>query len=440
MTALGDLWAALPAAAQDALLLAALLSPAPVLAALLLRGLSVGGLTGALLWRFRRTNLLFAALMALSVGLGAAVIAQERALRQGAARAADAFDVIVAAPGDRLRLMLAAVYLDPADAPLLRGEALARLQADSQIDLLAPLAFGDSHAGAPVVGSTAAFVAHLSGPLAEGRVFAAEDEAVAGARAPVAVGDSFTPAHGHGPLAETDAHDGVSLRVVGRMAPTGTPWDKAIVTPVEAVWNTHGLANGHAPGVDRIGPPFDPDYFPGTPAFVIHAQELWRAYAVQARHDRGDMMAFFPGAELARLNALVGDVRQAMSLMATLTQALVAAGMMAGLAALARLFGRRFALLRALGAPRRFVLAAMWSYAVALVGAGCLAGLGVGWLSARLLSALVEARTDLALAPALGWPELHLVAGFFSLTCLLALLPGLAAYRRDVPSDLRETA
>ena len=239
-------WASLPAAAQDALVLVALLVPPAAVGAIVTRGFRTGAITRALLWRFRGTNLVFVALIGLSVGLGIALVAQERALRQGTARAAQKFDLIVAAPGDRIRMLLAAVYLQPSDAPLLGGDVLAELQADPRIDLLAPIAFGDSFEGAPVVGTIAAFAAHLAGPLAVGRMFATHDEAVAGALAPVALGATFTPLHGHGDFAE-DVHGGVPVAVVGRMAPTGSPWDHAILVPVESVWETHGLASGHAP-------------------------------------------------------------------------------------------------------------------------------------------------------------------------------------------------
>ncbi|SDZ93347.1 FtsX-like permease family protein [Rubrimonas cliftonensis] len=440
--ALNELWFALPVRGRDLAVLLAWLAPAALAGALILRGHRAGPLVAALLWRFRWSNLLFSGLIAVSVGLGVALVAQERALRQGTAKAADKFDVILAAPGDQIRMLLAAVYLQPTDAPLLRGDVLARLQADPQVDLAAPIAFGDSFDGAPVVGSTAQFVEHLSGPLAAGRLFAREDEAVAGALASVDVGDSFTPVHGHGPAASAgETHDGVTIRVVGRMAPTGSPWDRAIVVPVENVWTVHGLANGHAPSAgDRLGPPFDPDYFPGTPAFLVRADEIWKNYAIQARYDGEGVMAFFPGSVLGRLLALLGDMREMMSLMAVATQALVAAGVLAGLVALTRLFSRRFALLRALGAPRRFVFAVVWSYAAALIGAGCAMGLAFGWIAAQVVSRIVTARTDVLVAPALGFAEAHLVAAFFSLATLLALLPAFGAYRRGVVEDLRAAA
>jgi len=431
-------WRMTPVVAQDWLLLAAWLAPAAIVGVAVTRGYRVAPLTRALLWRFRGTNALFATLVAVSVGIGAGLLAQERALRVATARAADRFDVIVAAPGDQVRMLLAAVYLQPSDAPLLRGDVIERLQSDPQIDLVSPLAFGDSYRGAPVVGATAAFVAHLSGPMAEGRVFETIDEAVVGALSDLSVGDAFTPIHGQGDF-QDGAHEGVALRVTGRMAPTGSPWDRAVVTPVESVWAVHGLAIGHPPGAgDRIGPPFDAEYFPGAPAFVLHSEVLWRNYSIRARYNDDASMAFFPGLVLARLLSVLGDVREMMSLMAVLTQVLVAAGVLVGLVALARLFARRFALLRALGAPRRFVFALIWSYAAALLGAGCLLGVGVAWGASQAISAIVTARTDIAVAPALSVTDLHVVAAFFSLTTVLALTPALLAYRQSVVDDLRQ--
>lgn len=439
MNALRDVWIALPAAAQDWLALLALLAPGAAVGLVALRSFKAWPMIRALLWRHRFTNLAVVILMALSVGLGAAVTAQEKALRQGVARAADRFPLIVAAPGDQVRALLAAVYLQPSDIPLLRGDVLSRLQSDPRAAFVAPLAFGDNHDGAVIIGSTAAFVSHLSGPLAEGRLFAALDEAVVGAASALTVGARFIPTHGMTPGAGS-AHDGVEVEVVGRMAPTGSPWDRAIVTPVEHIWATHGLAQGHAPSeADRLGPPFDPDYFPGTPAFVVAPTSFGTGYTLQARMDDDASMAFFPGAVLARLLAVVGDVRGLMSLMAGVTQGLVAAGVLLGLVALMRLFARRLALLRALGAPARFVFAVVWGYAAALVAVGAILGLGVGAVAAAVISAEMQARTDILISSSLGFREAHMTAAFFSVAAMLALGPAFAAYHRSALDDLRTT-
>ncbi|MEH6774387.1 MAG: ABC transporter permease, partial [Cereibacter changlensis] len=199
-----------------------------------------------------------------------------------------------------------------------------------------------------------------------------------------------------------------------------------------------GLANGHAPEEGaRIGPPFDPARMPGTPAILVHADQLWANYALKSRFTTASTMAFFPGTVLAQMHGLMRDLREAMSLMALLTQGLVTVAVLSGLMILTRVFARGLALLCAVGAPARFVLAVVWSYAAALILSGALLGLGLGWVAAIGFSALITARTDVLVTATLSWTEVQLVAGFISLTLALALLPALAALRRPVLADLR---
>ena len=435
---MSDLWAGLPVGLQDAAVALGLLAPGLILGLLLSAGLRPWPLAGALLWRFRGANAVFVLLIGLAVALGCGLLAQERALRQGSARAAEPFDLVLGAPGSDVSLVLASVYLQPTDLPLLSGELYAEVSADEQVDLAAPLAFGDSVDGAPVVGTTAEFVAYLGDELAEGRTFEAHEEAVVGALVPAAIGDRLEPAHGVGEGAEEHAHGDAGFEVVGRMPPTGSPWDRAVLVPVEAVWEVHGLAAGHAPErAEQLGGPFDAAYFPGTPAILVRADEVWANYALRDRYGRADVMAVFPGEVLSRLHGLLGSVREALSLMAVLTQGLVVAAVLVGLGLLVRVFGRSLALLRALGAQRRFVLAVVWGYAAALVGLGGALGLGLGWVAAAILSRVVSARTEVLVAARLGWGEVQLVAGFASLALLLALVPALLASRRPPLADLR---
>jgi putative ABC transport system permease protein len=104
---------------------------------------------------------------------------------------------------------------------------------------------------------------------------------------------------------------------------------------------------------------------------------------------------------------------------------------------LVRLIARSLALLRAIGAPLRFVFAVVWSYSATLILTGAVLGLAFGWIAARVISALVTARTDVLVTATLSWPEVHLAAGFISLTLLLALIPAWLAARRPLLSDLR---
>ncbi|WP_084863796.1 FtsX-like permease family protein [Salibaculum halophilum] len=435
--AIAGLLAGLPLWMENTLLLLVALLPVLVIAALVLRGFAVGPLLSALLRRQAWVSVVFTALIAVSIGLGVGLIAQERGLREGTARAADKFELVVAAPGSEITAMLAAVYLQPSSIPLIDGPTYAQVAAHPNADLVAPLAFGDSYENAPVVGSTPAFVEYLSEGLAAGRVFATETEAIAGARTPLGVGDSFAPQHGRGDAAE-GAHGDFKYQVVGRMPMTGSPWDRAYIVPAESVWSVHGLANGHGPGWDgSVGAPFDPEYFPGTPAALVKADTLGGAYVMQAQFNTDRTMAIFPGTVLSRLHALMGDIRQVMSILAVVTQVLVTVGVLAGLMMLTRLLSRRLALLRALGAPRRFNFALTWSYAVTLIVVGAGLGLALGVLLTRVISGVITARTDILVTASLGWSELHLVGAFVSLTALLALIPAWLTMTRPVVRDLR---
>ncbi|MDT0681374.1 FtsX-like permease family protein [Roseicyclus sp. F158] len=436
---MNDLWLSLPAFAQDLLILVALLLPAILTGAVLCAGFAPGPLVRAMIGRFRWVSLAFVLLIAVSVGMGTGLTSQERSLRTGLAAAADKFDIIVARPGSEITALLAAVYLQPSDIGLIGGEAYDRVATHPRAEIAAPLAFGDSFRGAPIVGTTEDFALYLAdGALAEGRMWQDVPEALAGARSGLSVGDIVVPSHGHGAAADSEAHAGVEIVVTGLLPPSGSPWDTAILVPVEQVWETHGLVNGHAIGETHLGPPFDPESFPGTPAIVVHAADLASAYGLRQTFDnQDDTMAFFPGAVLTRLYAIMGDVRRAMSLMAVTTQALVAASILLGLFILSRLFRRQVALLRALGAPSRFILAVVWCFGAALILAGALIGLALGVAAAQVLSAIVAARTDVAMAAGIGWPELHLVAGFLSLVSLVALLPAWAVLRQPVAASLR---
>lgn len=434
-----DLWDTLSGPMQDLLIAVALLAPILALGLLLWRGFAPWALVRALLWRFRWPNVMFVLLIAVSTGMSIGLTAQERGLRVGTARAAEKFDLVVTAPGSELTMMMASVFLQPTAVPLLDGHTYNAVANHKQVEIAAPIAFGDSYAGAPVVGTTTQFVTYLSDDQITGRLFENVEEAVIGAAVPLQIGDHFTPSHGVGDAADSGAHEGFHIKVVGQFPRTGSPWDKAILVPVESVWEAHGMANGHRfdEGA-RIGPPFEADLFPGTPAILVRAKELWANYALRAEFTKqGESMGFFPGSVLADLYRVMGDVRQVMSVMSIVTQVLVAASVLLGLFILSRLFQKQLAMLRAVGAPRRFVMAVVWIYAITLLGAGTVLGLGFGWGTAHVLSHIVTARTDILVTASVHWSEIHLALGFLAITSVLSLIPAVVVLTRPIVENLR---
>jgi putative ABC transport system permease protein len=389
--------------------------------------------------RHRGTYLLFMLLVAVATAIGVGITAQEAALRAGSARAADKFDLVIAAPGSQADVVLAAIYLRPGTVPLVQPEIVAKALADPHAKIAAPLGFGDSIHDSPIVGSVAAFVDHLSGGLQDGRVFATEDEAVVGAATPIAVGESFRPVHGLHEDDDADEHDehehhehAVTITVVGRMKPTGTPWDNSVIVPIELVWRIHGLPTGHAESETRIGPPFEPGRVPGVPAIIIKPDTLAAAYGLRNTYRTPLSMAFFPAEALTRLYEVLGDIRELMGWLAVATQGLVVVAMLAGVMAILTLHRRQFGVLRALGAPRLYLFLCVWGQIAFIAITGALVGLLLGAAASLFVSHMITRATGIVLPARIGLDELALVGGMILFGLLVATIPAFIVHRRSV--------
>jgi putative ABC transport system permease protein len=400
-----------------------------------------------LLGELRRARLAATVLVlvvAVTVALGIVVTLAERGLRLGSARAADPFDLVVGAKGSATQLVLTTVYLKPALLELVDGSVLARLQADPGVAFAAPLALGDSYHGALVVGTSVDLVTDGGRrPLVEGRPFRAMNEVVVGADVPMQLGDRFSPAHGvpaagrHLDEADEHAHESLSFLVVGRRPRLGSPWDRAVLAPIEAVWAAHSLPTGHAPQSPAIGPPWSADALPGATAIVARPRSVADAYRLRARYRAGDSLAVFPAEVLVDLYQTLGDVRDLLTMLASATRVLVLASV--ALAVFAAVEGRRrsLAVLRALGASRGYLFAAVWLGMTALVAAGGALGLALGWIGATALARLLLQRTGLALPVSLSAVELGVLLPIVAGGALAAMVPAWLGYRQSVGTGLR---
>ena len=394
-------------------------------------------------------------LVALAVALGVAVSAQDRALRQGSARAADKFSLVIGAPGSETQLVLSAVYLQAAAIGLVPPEILAELGQERAVKLASPIGFGDSWRGHPVVGVTPQFVTHLAdGALPQGRAFGQLDEVVLGIDVPLAIGAAFHPTHGMIAIeGEHDEHE-FGYQAVGRLPRLGNPWDRAILAPIEAVWWVHSLPIGHAVDEARlhplgddaapdwsaipIGPPWDPEELTGVPAIVVEPASFAAAYALRQQYrSRDGTNAVFPAEVLVRLYGLLGDVRDLLAMISILTQVLVIGAVL--LAVLASLAQRRrlIAVLRALGASRSFVFATVWLSVAVMLTVGSLLGLALGYGAAFALAQVFAAETAVALPVALSLKELELVLAIVVIGLGLATIPAALVYRGSVAEGLR---
>jgi len=356
-------------------------------------------------------------LVAIAVAIGVAVGAQERALRTSSARAADDFDLLIGAPGSQTQLVLTSVYLQPEAMTLVDGAVLKALGGDSKVAAAAPIGFGDSVRGYPVIGTTRDFATRWGRVLpSEGRLFQAQTEAVIGADVTFALGDQITPSHGVGehrsplgvetPDEHQHRHEGFHYTVTGRLPRLGSPWDRAILVPIESVWELHGLGTGHARNDAPLGPPFDAEHVPGVPAIVVKPKSVAAAYALRGQYRQGGTMALFPAEVLVSIYRTMGDIRDALVIVSGLNNALVFIATILLLVAMAGLRRKRYAVLRALGAPRVYVLLAVWLQTMLLLAGGAMAGLVLAFAATKVAAVAVEASTGLHLAVTIGASDL----------------------------------
>lgn len=396
-----------------------------------------------------------ALVLALALSLAVLTGLAEKMLRSSSAQAADDFDLLVGAKGSAVSLLLGTVYLRDEPLSLVPAEALRTLRDSKRVRWYAPIALGDRIGNAAIVGATKSMV--LQGGarnVAEGRVFEAPLEAVAGAESGLRLGDEFLPVHGrvHG---AGRAHQGEKFRVVGVMPPTGTPWDRAVMVPIERVWALHGISHdanaAHAEADEHdqhaAGTPEplehwlteDLSRFPGMSAIVVKPVTVADAYRLRqdfskmtvlgADGNPVPLMGVFSGEVLVELYAAMGGASEALSFITGLTLVIALAATLVTGVLLGRLRLPTLLQLRVLGAPKRYVALLLWCIVMAVVGMGAVMGVVLGWGIAELCAMGLTHQTGIAMSPELSLNELRLFLLTLALGGLCALIPAWAAGR-----------
>lgn len=347
-------------------------------------------------------------------------------------------DLVVGAKGSPLQLILAGVFhidVPPGNVPLEEVQALAR---NPQVAQVIPQSLGDSFRGFRLVGTTPDYIRHYGATLAQGEVWTAPMQAVAGAQAARAtglqVGDRFVGSHGLG--GGGHAHGDNPYTVRGVLAPCGCVLDRLILTATESVWQVHETATA-TDDEDRQALEAEREV---TLALLRYKSPLAAVTLPRFVNASTSMQAAAPAVEITRLLRMVGvgtEVLRGFGAVLLLTAAL---SVFIALWNAVRERQADLAMLRMLGAPPRrlgalLLCEALW-LAVLASALGLLVGhlltAGVGWLLQAEKSLPVEGWAWVA---AEGW----IPAAALAVSALAALLPALGAYRVDAASLLHRS-
>lgn len=403
-------------------------------------------------------------LVTLATALGVAITLQERALRLGSARAADRFDLVIGAAGSETQLVLSSVFLQPSPLPLVSGEVLEKLTHDPRVAWAAPVGFGDSFSGYQIVGTTTSLVKGTTTGFSEGHAFTTQTEAVIGSAVNLPMGAEIKPLHGDA-TSGGHTHTEIAYTVSGKLNPTGTAWDRAILVPIRAVWSIHGMgheAHEHGDGEDHEGEAgheghthglaishdhedhdngaleehFDTGT-PDVPAILVKPKSIADAYKLRQEYRAGSTLGVFPGEVLTRLYATLGDARRILAAVAAGAQVLVAAALLLVTVVHIGQRRRQIGALRAFGAPRIAVFSIVWIELFALFAAGIAAGFVAGFAAAKFIGNIVASESGVAMPVEFARADAAIALVFLGVAAFLAAIPAILAYRQSPAAALR---
>jgi len=408
--------------------------------------------------------------MALGVALVVAVLVLYGAISRSFVQGAEGFDMIVGAKGSRLQLVLNTVFHLSSPVENIPWSYYEEFQPGGkfgkQVQVAVPLCLGDNYHDFRVVGTTPKLFEVEYAParkyaFAAGRNFEHEHyfEAVIGSVAAhstgLRVGSEFAPSHG----VEGDAgHKHDPFQVVGVLAPTGTPNDRAVFVNMEGFYLLEGHAKAEEAGSKTAavkGAPADGkdhdhehahehrEPLPKsqrevTAVLVRSTNALWNPYLFKAINKGQYAQAVSPAVEVHYLfQGIVGNLETLLLVLAVLIVFVAGIGVMVSIYNSMSERRREIAVMRALGANRQTVLAIVLLESILLAAGGGLIGMVLGHAMLGVLGPWVSANTGVSLGFfQFAGDELVLIPGLVVLATLAGLLPAVSAYRTDVAKAL----
>ncbi|MDO4936390.1 MAG: ABC transporter permease [Sutterellaceae bacterium] len=392
-----------------------------------------------------------ATVLALSLALSISAMSLDRSIRKSSAQAADAFDLLVGAKGSSSALLLGSVFLRDEMLGLIPATVLKDAAARGGVAWMAPLAFGDRIGNSPLVGTTEEMVT-LGGKrhLASGRSFRAANEAVVGAASGFRIGETLHADHGR-VAGVGDTHAELEFTVVGVLPKTGTPWDRAVLVPVESVWRMHEHDKQHAHGnldltfgvsAGAMAQVSDKTLqaLPGFSALVVKPTDFSSAYRLRNRLNKTTLTmangqavalsAVFSGEVLVDLFSSLDTAGHALYAVtyASLAIALIAVVLFGWM--LVHLRSPGLLTLRVMGAPSRYIVSVIWALVMTVVCWGALGGLVVGESFAHLAAYWISQQTGIAMTVALSANEWIVFLTVIAAGAIAALVPAFGVWRK----------
>ena len=413
-------------------------------------------------WNRRSTLVWVVVSLALATALLWTLERLRHDIRSSFAQSVSGVDLIVGARSSPVQLMLFSVFHIGSVPQSMSMDSVHKLAQHRSVSWVVPLSLGDSHRGFPVLGTTPAYFQHFAygdkQPLVlqQGAVFADTldglYEAVIGAEVArkmgYGLGQRITLGHGmqdhDHPGEPADEHADKPFKVVGILAPTGTPVDRSVQVSLKALEAIHldwvagtPMPGGQIPADQARKFNLEPEEVTAalvglkSRAAVFNVQRFVNFYEEEA------LIGVMPGVALGELWSVLGLGENALLAVSALVALVSVVSLMAVVLAGLNERRRELAVLRAVGAAPRHVLGLLTLEGVWVTCAGVALGVLLAHAGMALATPWLQQSLGIRLQLAAPLPSQLALAGAVLLAGLLASLgPAWRAYRLSLADGL----
>ncbi|EMV0267939.1 TPA: ABC transporter permease [Vibrio parahaemolyticus] len=361
-------------------------------------------------------------------------------------------DLIVGGRSGQVNLLLYSVFRIGNATNNIDWQSYQEFSQHRAVEWAIPISLGDSHKGFRVMGTNHSYFEHYKygskQPLtfSKGKEFNGLFETVLGSdvakQLGYQIGSEIIIAHGISDVGFS-RHDKLPFKVVGILAPTGTPVDKTVHVSLEAIEAIHvGWESGA-----RLGPTPDAkvlqerDFQPKQiTAMLVGLKSRIQTFALQRQinnYPKEPLSAIMPGVALHELWGMMSVAEQALMAVSGFVVIAGLLGMLSSLLTSLQERRREMAILRAMGARPRHVFSLLISEASLLTAAGIVTGVLGLYAILALLQPLIQQHYGINLTlstlSAYEWMLLSFVqcAGI-----VIGFIPAFRAYRQSLSDGM----
>ncbi|HHF3219233.1 ABC transporter permease [Vibrio diabolicus] len=320
------------------------------------------------------------------------------------------------------------------------------------VDWAIPISLGDSHKGFRVMGTNHSYFEHYkfgskqSLTFSEGLEFNGLFETVLGSdvakQLGYHVGSEIIIAHGISDVGFS-RHDNLPFKVVGILAPTGTPVDKTVHVSLEAIEAIHvgwesGARLGPTPKAqDLKNRDFQPKQIT---AMLVGLKSRIQTFALQRQintYPKEPLSAIMPGVALHELWGMMSVAEQALMAVSGFVVIAGLLGMLSSLLTSLQERRREMAILRAMGARPRHVFSLLISEASLLTAVGIVTGLAGLYAILAIVQPIIQQHYGIHLTLSLLSPYEWMLLGFVQCAgIVIGFIPAFRAYRQSLSDGM----